>query len=367
MKYVHEFRDSQKIKKLSEQIKSICHHNWKIMEVCGGQTHSIVKHQLDQLLPSSIELVHGPGCPVCVTPQEVIDFAISLALKEKVFITSFGDMLRVPGSTGLSLQDARAQGAHIEMVYSPLDAVTIAKKNPSAEVVFLAVGFETTSLPNAMALLKAQQEGISNFSLLTHQVRVPPAIAAIMDHPETQVQGFLAAGHVCTITGANEYYPLAEKYKVPIVITGFEPVDVLDGIKTLVNMLESHQHGVAIQYTRSVKPQGNPEALKIIHSVFELSPQNWRGIGIIPESGLKLKSDFQRFNAYNKWDYHSLRHGENLSSTPLPQCPSARVLQGLLKPTNCPHFATRCTPQSPLGAPMVSSEGACAAYFDIHS
>jgi hydrogenase expression/formation protein HypD len=367
MKYLNEFRDPQIIKKLSEQIKSICTQPWKIMEVCGGQTHSIVKHQLDQLLPAQIELVHGPGCPVCVTPQEVIDLAIHLALKEKVFLTSFGDMLRVPGSSGLSLQDARAQGARIEMVYSPLDAITLAKNNPQSQVVFLAVGFETTSLPNALALLRAKNEGVDNFYLLAHQVRVPPAISSIMDHPDTRVQGFLAAGHVCTVTGATEYVPICQKYKVPIVITGFEPVDVLCGIKQLIEMLETGISEVKIQYTRSVKPEGNPEGLKILNTVFEIGDQSWRGLGEIPESGRLLRTEFSRFDALKKWQTEL---NLVLKTTPphiSSECQSAKVLQGLLKPKNCPHFAKACTPQNPLGAPMVSSEGACAAYFDINS
>lgn len=358
MKYLDEFRDPKAIRILSDQIKEICKHPWKIMEVCGGQTHSIVRYQLEQLLPSLVEMVHGPGCPVCVTPQEVIDFAVHLCLKENVILASFGDMMRVPGQNG-SLMQARAQGGWVEMVYSPLDAVKLAQKYPDREVVFLAVGFETTSLPNAIALLQAQQQGLNNFYLLAHQVRVPPAIGAIMEHSETSVQGFLAAGHVCTITGAREYVPLVEKYRVPIVITGFEPVDILQGIKILVDMLEKGEVDVRIQYTRSVREQGNPQAIAVLERVFKISSQDWRGLGTIPESGFILREEFSSFDATKKWGKVSF-----MSPSLDSGCQAAKILQGLLKPKECPFFGNRCTPQQPLGAPMVSSEGACAAYFE---
>lgn len=328
------------------------------MEVCGGQTHSIVKYQLEQILPEFVQMVHGPGCPVCVTPQGVIDFAVHLCLKENVILASFGDMMRVPGANG-SLMQARAQGGRVEMVYSPLDAVKLAEKNPGDQVVFLAVGFETTSLPNAIALLQAEKAGLSNFSLLAHQVRVPPAIAAIMDNPASRVQGFLAAGHVCTVMGSQEYVPLVEKYQVPIVITGFEPVDVLLGIKKVVEMLEAGQAGVEIEYARSVRPEGNPLAVQTLQKVFTMIPQEWRGIGIIPESGFGLRPQYQKFDALKKWPMPDFS-----ASSTINECQAAKVLQGLIKPKECPYFGTKCHPQNPMGAPMVSSEGACAAYFE---
>lgn len=360
MKYLEEFRDPTGIQNLSAQIRKLVTRPWKIMEVCGGQTHSIVKYQLEQLLPSEIQMVHGPGCPVCVTPQFVIDAAIHLALKEKVILASFGDMMRVPG-THLSIQQARAQGAQVEMVYSPLDAVQLAQKNPNKEVVFLAVGFETTSLPNAIAILTAEKLGLKNFSTLNHQVRVPPAIAAIMDNPDTRVQGFLAAGHVCTITGSSEYIPLTSKYNIPIVITGFEPIDILLGIKQLVTLLEQNKNDVEIQYTRSVKPEGNPTAFKTLLQVFNIAPQEWRGIGTIPDSGFVLKDEYDKFNALKKWTIPTaIQDGPS----PASLCKAAQILQGLLRPKECPYFGKQCTPLNPMGAPMVSSEGACAAYFE---
>lgn len=358
MKYLHEFRNSEAIVSLSEQIKTICTQSWRIMEVCGGQTHSIVKYQLEKILPDSIQMIHGPGCPVCVTPQNVIDTAIQLALQENITLASFGDMLRVPGNQG-SLMQARAQGAKIEMVYSPLDAVRFAAQNRHRTVVFLAVGFETTSLPNAIALLQAEKLGLDNFYLLTHQVRVPPAIAAIMENPSTRVQGFLAAGHVCTVMGSREYEPLAAKYRVPIVITGFEPVDILMGIKRTVELLEKGQNAVDIQYSRMVKPEGNPSAQEILKRVYDYIPQEWRGIGVIPESGMGLRREFERFDAHKKWSRLPFT-GEKVAN----DCRAAEVLQGLIKPKQCPYFGTKCHPQNPLGAPMVSSEGACAAYFE---
>jgi hydrogenase expression/formation protein HypD len=358
MKYLNEFRDPNAIKNVSEQIKRVCTRSWKIMEVCGGQTHSIVKYQLEQILPSQIQMVHGPGCPVCVTPQGVIDFAVHLCLKEKVMLATFGDMVRVPGANG-SLMQARAEGGQVEMVYSPLDAVKLAQNNPGQTVVFLAVGFETTSLPNAIAILQAQKLNLNNFYVLTHQVRVPPAIAAIMDNPESRVQGFLAAGHVCTVTGAAEYEPLCEKYQVPIVITGFEPVDILLGIKMLVEQLEAGKAEVQIQYSRSVRPEGNVEALKTLKQVFEYIPQEWRGIGVIPESGFGLREAFAAFDARKRWPQLDFSRSSTIS-----ECQAAKVLQGIMKPRECPFFGNKCHPQNPMGAPMVSSEGACAAYFE---
>lgn len=358
MKYLIEFRDPLAIRKISEQIKQLCTKPWKIMEVCGGQTHSIVKYQLEQILPSMIQMVHGPGCPVCVTPQGIIDAAIHLVTKEKILLATFGDMIRVPGDQG-SLLEARAQGAKIEIVYSPLDAVKLAQKHFDQQVVFLAVGFETTSLPNAIAVLQAQKLGLTNFSLLAHQVRVPPAIATIMDNTESKVQGFLAAGHVCTITGTSEYVPLSEKYKVPIVITGFEPVDILLGIRKVIEMLEMGVSKVENEYSRSVRPEGNIAAIDILNKVFIRVAQEWRGIGIIPESGLALREEFSNFDATQRWIIPDFT-----SSSKLSECHASKVLQGLIRPTECPYFGTKCTPQNPLGAPMVSSEGACAAYFE---
>jgi hydrogenase expression/formation protein HypD len=358
VKYLEEFRESQSIRAITQQIKSICRQSWRIMEVCGGQTHSIVKYQLEQILPQEIQMIHGPGCPVCVTPQSVIDRAIHLCLQEGVVLASFGDMLRVPGFNG-SLLQARAQGGEVEVVYSPLDAVKLAERNREKTVVFLAVGFETTSLPNAIALLQAEKLGLINFYLLTHQVRVPPAIAAIMDNPATRVQGFLAAGHVCTVMGSREYEPLAQKYGVPIVITGFEPVDVLLGIRRTVELLEKGECVVDIQYSRMVKPEGNPVAQQTLQKVFQLVNQEWRGIGKIPSSGLDLRPEYERFDARKKWSGLDFS-----SSTTINDCRAAEVLQGLIKPKQCPFFGTKCHPQNPMGAPMVSSEGACAAYFE---
>lgn len=358
MKYLHEFRDPTAIKKLTEQIRQACTQSWKIMEVCGGQTHSIVKYQLEQILPELIQMVHGPGCPVCVTPQGTIDRAVHLALNENVVLATFGDMMRVPGAKG-SLLQARAQGARVEMVYSPLDAVQWARKNPDQQVVFLAVGFETTSLPNAIALLQAEKWGLTNFSLLLHQVRVPPAIAAIMENPQSRVQGFLAAGHVCTVTGSGEYWPLTQKYQIPIVITGFEPVDILLGILRLVEMLEAKKVGVAIEYSRMVRPEGNPQALETLNKVFEIIPQEWRGIGIIPDSGSGLRPEYAAFDAARRWSFPDFS-----ASSTISECQAAKVLQGLIKPKECPFFGVQCNPQNPMGAPMVSSEGACAAYFE---
>jgi len=366
MKYVDEYRNSTTVKAVIDQIQHLVTRHWTLMEVCGGQTHSIIRFGLDKLLPKEIELVHGPGCPVCVTPIELIDKAIALASEPKIIFTSYGDMLRVPGSfseteSGLIAQDlfsVKSQGHDVRIVYSPLDAVKIARENPSKIVVFFAVGFETTAPANAMAVLQAEKEHLDNFCLLVSHVTVPPAITAAMSSPETRVNGFLAAGHVCTVMGTKEYQPLADKFQVPIVVTGFEPVDVIQGIFKLVSQLEAGTHQVEIAYNRVVIPQGNLIAQKVIHQVFEVSDRTWRGIGLIPQSGYKLKSRYSQFDAVER--FPKLKTIKSLESS---LCKSGQVLQGLIKPDQCPAFGKQCTPLTPLGATMVSNEGACAAYY----
>jgi hydrogenase expression/formation protein HypD len=357
MKYVDEYRDAAATKKLLEKIKSTVSHPWSLMEVCGGQTHSIIKSGLDQMLPEEITLIHGPGCPVCVTPLELVDKAILLASKREVIFTSFGDMLRVPGSHH-DLLSVKALGGDVRIVYSPLDALKIAQNNPQKEVVFFAIGFETTAPANAMAVLQAQVQRITNFTILVSHVTVPAAIKAIMETPDVSVQGFLAAGHVCTVMGYWEYEPLAEKYKIPIVVTGFEPVDILQGILDCIAELETGSHGVKNAYARSVNRGGNSFAQATIKKVFEMTDRAWRGIGIIPMSGYKLKSEFASFDAEKRFpEVMSVETSES------SLCISGLVLQGRKKPFECAAFGKECTPQSPLGATMVSSEGACAAYY----
>ena len=326
------------------------------MEVCGGQTHSIVKNGLLQLLPKEITMVHGPGCPVCVTPMHLIDKAVYLALKEKVILCSFGDMLRVPGSTD-SLLEAKSKGADVRILYSPLEAVKLAKDNPDKQVVFFAVGFETTAPANALSVLHAHREGLENYSILASHVLVPPAIDAVMNDDLVKIQGFLAAGHVCTIMGIGEYGPLVEKYKVPIVVTGFEPVDILHGILMVVKQLEKGEHKLENQYARVVRPEGNPEARKVIEEVFEITDREWRGVGNIPFSGYQVKEQYAAFDANKKFSIKMPKVEEN------PECIAGQVLKGIKKPHECPQFGKGCTPERPLGAPMVSSEGACAAYY----
>ena len=356
MKFLDEYRDGRKAQQYARAIARITTHSWTIMEVCGGQTHAILKYGIDKLLPEGITLVHGPGCPVCVTPLELIDQALEIAAMKDVIFCSFGDMLRVPGSN-LDLLAVKSQGADVRMVYSPMDSLKIARENPNRQVVFFAVGFETTAPANAMAVFQAKQEQLENFSILCSQVLVPPAIAAIMSTPGVMVQGFLAAGHVCTVMGYDQYIPLALKYKVPIVVTGFEPLDILHGIYMCVKQLEEGRCEVENQYARSVRREGNLQAQKLIREVFEIVPRKWRGLGEIPDSGLALRSLYAKFDAAQRFN---VRH---IVSDEPSECISGAILQGRKKPRDCPVFASRCTPMHPLGATMVSSEGACAAYY----
>lgn len=356
MRYVDEYRDEAAAGRLAAAIRRLVRRPWTLMEVCGGQTHTILKTGLEELLPPEITLVHGPGCPVCVTPLALIDKAIAIATRPEVIFCSFGDMLRVPGSSR-SLFDAKAAGADIRIVYSPLDALRLAKANPARQVVFFAVGFETTAPANAMAVWQAAREGVANFSVLVAHVLVPPAIRAILDSPNCRVQAFLAPGHVCTVMGYEDYEAIARRYRVPIVVTGFEPLDLLEGIRLAVAQLESGRAEVENQYARAVRREGNRKAQQLIAEVFEVSPRCWRGIGEIPSSGLQLREPYRDFDA-------ELRFPEAASEAAESQeCIAGAVLQGLKKPHECPAFAVRCTPESPLGAPMVSSEGACAAYY----
>jgi hydrogenase expression/formation protein HypD len=356
VKYLDEYRDADIVKRLTGELRRVTTRPWTLMEVCGGQTHTIVKYGLDELLPDGVELIHGPGCPVCVTPVEQIDKAIELARRPDVIFCSFGDMLRVPG-TGSDLLKVKAEGGDVRTVYSPLDAVRMAAENPDRQVLFFAVGFETTAPANALAVVQAEQQGLDNFSILVSHVLVPPAIQAILTAPDNRVQGFLAAGHVCTVMGYTEYEPIAARYGVPIVVTGFEPVDILQGVLMCVTQLEGGEARVENQYTRAVRRPGNEEAQKVVQKVFRVAPRKWRGIGEIPESGLALQPAFARFDAETRFD---LKTGEVAES---PECISGLILQGARKPRECPAFGTRCTPEQPLGAPMVSTEGACAAYY----
>ena len=360
MKYVDEYRDPKAVETLSKEIHHITRHPWTIMEVCGGQTHSIVKYGLDRLLPPEVTLIHGPGCPVCVTPIELIDTACELAKLPEVILCSFGDMLRVPG-THEDLLRVKAQGGDVRIIYSPLDAVAIAQANPSSQIVIFAVGFETTAPAQAMAIIQAQRLKLQNFFVLVAHVLVPPAMEALLSSPENRIQGFLAAGHVCTIMGYEMYEPITQKYHVPLVVTGFEPVDILEGVKMVVHQLEEGCAIVENQYARSVHRCGNVEAQRIIDDVFEPASRNWRGIGSIPNSGLKLRPAFARFDALQH--FYDRIHLTEATTSPSSECESGRILQGLMKPSDCSAFGTRCTPDHPLGAPMVSSEGACAAYY----
>jgi hydrogenase expression/formation protein HypD len=359
MKYVDEFRDRTMATALGERIKKTVCRPWTIMEVCGGQTHAIVRFGLDSLLPKDLTLVHGPGCPVCVTSVSLIDQAVCLASMPGVIFCSFGDMLRVPGSHG-NLFEVKSAGGDVRIIYSPLDALELARKNPDREVVCFAVGFETTAPAWAMATAQAKQSGITNFSLLIAHVLVPPAMEAILSSPQNRIQGFLAAGHVCTVMGYEEYEAIAQRYRVPIVVTGFEPLDVLEGVAMLVSQLEEGRVGVENQYARSVSREGNRQARSIVEEVFEPAPRVWRGIGEIPASGLRLKPDYSSYDAELKFQRDLAQLVEGKED---PECQSGLILQGLLKPMDCPAFGTRCTPEQPLGAPMVSSEGACAAYY----
>lgn len=357
MKYLDEYRDAGLTKKLLADIQKTITRPWTLMEVCGGQTHSIIKSGLDRMLPPELTLVHGPGCPVCVTPLELVDKAIALASRPEVIFTSYGDMLRVPGSAR-DLFAVKAAGGDVRIVYSPLDALKIAKDNPKKTVVFFAIGFETTAPANAMAVLQANEQGLTNFAALVSHVTVPAAINALMDSPDVQVDGFLAAGHVCTVMGFWEYEPLAEKYKIPIEVTGFEPVDLLHGILQCVRQLEAGTHSVGNAYERSVSRPGNQSAQAVIKKVFEMTDRAWRGIGIIPMSGYRLRPEYAAFDAELRFpDLQAIETKES------PLCISGLVLQGRKNPSECPAFGNECTPQSPLGATMVSSEGACAAYY----
>ena len=358
MKFVDEYRDIQVVKKYAEAIAAITTKPWQIMEICGGQTHAIVKYGIDQLLPSEITLIHGPGCPVCVTDTALIDRAIAIANMPKTILCSFGDMLRVPGSKQ-DLLSVKATGADIRIVYSPLDCLKIAQENPAQEVVFLAVGFETTAPTTAMTIYQAQQKNLTNFSMLVSHVLVPPAMEAILSSSQCQVQGFLAAGHVCTVMGYTEYEPIAAKYQVPIVVTGFEPTDILQGIYLCVQQLEKGETKVENQYSRSVNKQGNKNAQALMQEVFEIGDRYWRGIANIPNSGLTIREKYARFDAQNKFNLQLLITDAWESQ----DCISGEILQGIKKPHQCPAFGTKCTPEQPLGAPMVSSEGACAAYY----
>ncbi len=356
MKYLSEYRDPELVQFFLNKIKNTVTQPWVIMEICGGQTHSLVKNGLLAMLPENVRMVHGPGCPVCVTPIHLIDKAVYLAEEKGVILCSFGDMIRVPGSKR-SLLDAKANGADVRILYSPLEAVKIAAENPGKEVVFFAVGFETTAPANALSVIHAQRQSLKNYSILTSHVLVPPAMEAIINDDSNIVQGFLAAGHVCAIMGLSEYYPLVEKYKMPMVVTGFEPVDLLQGIAMLVTQLEHGDCKLENQYGRIVEENGNLAAQKIIAEVFEISDREWRGIGTIASSGYELKDKFAAFDANKKFNVTIARAEENKN------CISGQILRGLKKPHQCNEFGKRCTPSFPLGAPMVSSEGACAAYF----
>ena len=356
MKYLDEFRNSELVKIVLEKIHQTVTRPWVLMEICGGQTHSIMQNGIDQLLPPEIELVHGPGCPVCVTSLELVDKALAIASEPNVIFCSFGDMLRVPGS-GRDLFSVRASGGDVKIVYSPLDAVKIAQANPDKEVVFFAIGFETTAPANLMSVLQAQALGLKNYSVLVSQVTVPPAMHAILGSPSNRVQGFLAAGHVCSVMGYHEYLPIAEKYRIPIVVTGFEPLDILKGILMTVEQLESGKYEVQNGYNRVVSKEGNLPAQALIKKVYEDCDRNWRGIGLIPMSGWRLKAEYAAFDAEKRFSV------ENIQTRESEVCIAGQILQGLKKPPQCPAFSKTCTPENPLGATMVSSEGACAAYY----
>lgn len=356
MKYVSEFRSPEIVAALLKEIKQTVKGNWNIMEVCGGQTHSLVKNGILNMLPENIQMIHGPGCPVCVTPVSLIDKAVHLAMECNVILCSYGDMIRVPGS-GMSLLEAKARGADVRILYSPLEAVKIAKENPDREVVFFAVGFETTAPANALSVIHAKREGVKNYSILASHVLVPPAIEEVMNDELSKVDGFLGAGHVCAIMGIYEYYPLVEKYKVPIVITGFEPVDLLEGILMVVKQLEAGEKKLENQYARIVPEEGNLPAQQIIYEVFEVTDRLWRGMEVIPMSGYKVKAAYADYDAEKKFNVNIEEAPEN------PECIAGEIMKGIKKPFECQHFGKKCKPVSPLGAPMVSNEGACAAYY----
>ncbi|AEI51953.1 hydrogenase formation protein HypD [Runella slithyformis] len=356
MKYISEYRTPELVEKYLHELQKTVTRPWAIMEICGGQTHSLVKNGLLNLLPKEIQMIHGPGCPVCVTPLNLIDKAVYLAEEKGVILCSFGDMIRVPGSKR-SLLEAKAAGADVRILYSPLEAVKIAQQNPDREVVFFAVGFETTAPANALSVLHARRLGLKNYSILASHVLVPPAIDAVMTDDDVRIQGVLAAGHVCTIMGIDEYYELSEKHEIPIVVTGFEPADLLQGILMTVRQLEEGKANLENQYSRVVKPEGNPEARKVIEQVFEVADREWRGIGTIPNSGWEVREELAAFDANRKFSV-------NIAKAPeCADCIAGLVLKGIKKPYECSQFGKKCTPENPLGAPMVSSEGACAAYY----
>lgn len=357
MRFIDEFRAQEEVLSVAGHIRKITTHSWTLMEVCGGQTHSILRFGLDQLLPPQITLLHGPGCPVCVTPGEVIDQGLAIALQPDVIFCSFGDMMRVPGNSRNDLFSVKAQGGDVRIVYSPLDAVKIAKDNPLQQVVFLAVGFETTAPANALAVEQARQLGLDNFSILVSHVLVPPALISLLESPDNKINAFLAAGHVCTVMGYSEYEPIVKKYKVPMVVTGFEPLDILQGVYMCVKQLEEGRAEVGNQYSRSVIKDGNEPARSLINKVFEVSDKDWRGLGSIKSSGLKLRDGYRKFDAQVKFANISYNKVE------APFCLSGEILTGQKKPFDCPAFAKDCTPENPQGATMVSSEGACAAYY----
>jgi len=357
VKYLSEYRDGAVARGLIARIRRTATRPWVLMEVCGGQTHTLVRQGLPELLGGAVEMIHGPGCPVCVTPLEQIDKALRLAADPRVIFTSFGDMLRVPGSE-CDLLQVRARGGQVRVVYSPLDALELARRTPDKEVVFFAVGFETTAPANAMAVWRARQLGVANFSILVSHVTVPPAMIAILEAPGNRVQAFLAAGHVCTVMGWTEYEPIAQRYGVPIVVTGFEPLDLLEGIDLAVRQLEEGRHEVENQYVRAVRREGTVPARDLVGRVFRLVDRKWRGIGEIPQSGLGLREEYADFDAEYRFGLGAVQVSEPA------ECRAGEVLTGRLKPRQCPAFGTRCTPERPLGAPMVSSEGACAAYYN---
>ncbi len=373
MKYVDEFRNADVARQLVSEIRRGATRPWVLMDVCGGQTHSLLRHGIEEVLQGTVELIHGPGCPVCVTPAEDIDSAQRLAMRANVVVASFGDMLRVPGSQH-TLLDIRADGGNVRIVYSPLDAVALAQRNPDQHVVFFAVGFETTAPATALAALQARELGLDNFSMLVSHVRVQPAMEALMCSPGNRVQGFLAAGHVCAITGSESYDAFVRKYQAPVVVTGFEPIDLLEGIRDCVRQLETGRAEVTNQYTRAVQREGNQHARNVVDRVYEIADCPWRGFGVIPRGGLRLRPDFSHFDARLRFESEQCASPAVLPAAdcldpdcpaadcPDLYCPAADVLAGRLRPTECPYFGTRCTPDSPLGAPMVSSEGACAAY-----
>lgn len=357
MKYLDEYRDADLVKKYLSKIHQVVTKPWSIMEICGGQTHSLVRNGIVDLLPEKITMVHGPGCPVCVTPVELIDQAIQIAQSPDCVLCSFGDMLRVPG-TKLSLLKAKAEGADVRIVYSPMDAVNLAKKEKDKNIIFFAVGFETTAPANALSVLQAKKLGLNNYFLLSSHVLVPPAMNALLHDDETNIDGFLAAGHVCAVMGTNEYLPIVETYRIPIVVTGFEPVDLIQGLWKCIVQLENGEAKLENQYARVVTEDGNQHARQLIHKVFEVTDRSWRGIGVLPNSGLGMNIEFQQFDASSKFELDGAMTPNHNA------CIAGEILKGLKKPMECPEFGLSCTPENPLGAPMVSSEGACAAYYN---